>query len=153
MGLVWTKKLSVGNAVIDSEHRNLISMARDVRHEIHSGDSASRLQAVDMLGGWLRIHFANEEKIAQAIGFPFDRHRVRQQYLLKEFQRMRNELASRHGPWSDGAIKYFSRYLKNWVIDVHIVELDMRMKPALQAHDYDFLPGCEDGSASLRERD
>lgn len=143
MGLIWTKKLSVGNVFIDSEHRNLISMARDVRHEARRGDAASLLQAINMLEGWLRIHFANEERIAQTIGLSFDRHRVGQQYLLKEFQRMRNELTSRNAPWSGNAAERFSRHLKNWIIDVHILKLDMRMKPALQAHGYGFLPGCK----------
>lgn len=148
MGLVWTRRLSVGNAVIDSEHRNLISMTRDVRCEIRWGDAVSILQAIDLLESWLRIHFANEEKIAQAIRFPFDRHRKAQQRLLKEFQKMRKELAAKNAPWSDGAIKYFSRHMKNWIIDTHIVGWDMRMKSALQTHGYDFLPGCEDSVTS-----
>lgn len=147
MGLVWTKRLSVGNAVIDSEHRNLISMTRDVRHEIRWGDAVSVLRAFDMLESWLRVHFANEEKIAQAIRFPFDNHRSAQRRLLKEFRQMRKDLAAANVPWSNGAIKYFSRHMKNWIIDMHIVEWDMRMKPALQPLGYGFLPGGEDNAA------
>ncbi|MBI2287131.1 MAG: hemerythrin family protein [Nitrosomonadales bacterium] len=152
MQLIWTRKLSVGNAVIDSEHRNLISMARDVMHEIRNGDAASLLQAVDLLESWLHIHFANEERIARAVGFDFDRHDVGQQYLLKEFQRIRNELTAKNVLWSGGATKYFSRHLKNWLIDEHIIRLDMRMKPALQSFGYGFLPAGENSAARLAQK-
>lgn len=147
MGLIWTRRLSVGNAVIDSEHRNLISMARDVRHEIRWGDTASILQAFDLLESWLHTHFANEEKIAQAIRLPFDRHRNAQRHLLKKLRQMRKELSAGYAPWPDSAIRHFSRHMKNWIIDTHIAEWGMRMKPALLTHDYGFLPGCEDTAA------
>ena len=153
MELVWTNKLSVGNAIIDCEHRNLISMVRDVAHEIRARDIAALLQTFGLLENWLHAHFANEEKIALATEYPFEQHKVAQQYLLKEFRYMRAELVSKNGLWSDGAIKHFSRSLKNWMIDEHILKLDMRMKPALQAYGYDFLPGQEDSATGHARRE
>lgn len=140
MGLIWTNKLSVGNAIIDSEHRNLISMVKDVSHGIKARDGSTLSQAFKLLEHWLCVHFVNEEKIAQAVKFPFEQHKLAQQHSLKELQHMRNELAAKDGMWSDGAVNHFNRSLKNWMIDGHIIKLDMLMKPVLQNYDYNFWP-------------
>ncbi|MBI5438131.1 MAG: hypothetical protein HY936_04160 [Nitrosomonadales bacterium] len=141
MKLKWTKQLSVGNAVIDSEHKNLISIANNVRRAIKARDSSILSQELEHLEDWLYVHFANEEKIAQAVKFDFSQHKLAQQCWLKELWFLRNELIGKNGLWSDDAIEYFSLFLSDWLIDGHIISLDMPMKPALQAHGYNFLPG------------
>lgn len=145
MELVWTEKLSVGNAIIDSEHRNLIIMINVVSLGIKIRDGSALSQAFKLLEHWLRTHFANEEKIAQAVNFPFAQHKLAQQHSLKELQYMRDELEAKDGLWSDSAVEHFTCSLKNWMVDGHIVNLDMRMKPALQNYDYNFWPGRKDG--------
>ena len=141
MRLKWTKQLSVGNAVIDSEHKNLITIANDVRRAIRARDSAALPQELEHLENWLYVHFANEAKIAQAIKFDFSQHKLAQQCWLKELWFLRDELIGKHGLWSDDAIGYFSHFLSDWMIDAHIVSLDMPMKPVLQSYGYHFLPG------------
>lgn len=141
MKLAWSEHLSVGNSVIDSEHRNLISIVNDVVHAIGARDCQALAQAFEQLEDWLCIHFANEEHIARAIKFDFSKHSSAQQHLLKELQHMRSELIAKDGMWSDGAVDHFARSLKHWMIDGHITNLDMLMKPALQALGYEFWPG------------
>ncbi len=145
MKLAWTGDLSVGNAIIDAEHRNLICMANDVMHGIKTRNRAALPQAFRMLEHWLHTHFANEEKIAQAVKFPFEQHRLAQQHSLRELRYMLDELAAKGGIWSDSAANHFARSLKNWVIDEHIIKLDMPMKPMLQMYGYNFLPDGEYG--------
>lgn len=140
MRLEWIEELSVGNAVIDAEHRSLISMIGDVEQEICARNIPVLMGAFGLLENQLCVHFSNEEKIAQALGIPFDQHRRVQQYLLRELRYMRDELAAKNGLWSDSAIKHFSQSLGNWMIDEHILGLDMQMKPLLQTHPYDFKP-------------
>lgn len=144
MGLTWTEQLSVGNAVIDSDHKNLICIANNVRNAIKARDSIILPKAFARLEDWLCIHFANEERIAQAVNFDFSGHQQEQQYALRELQHLRDELVAKGGLWSDVAAEHFTDFLKNWLIDDHIVRLDMQMKPALQAYDYTFWPGCKD---------
>lgn len=139
MKLVWTEELSVGNAIIDAEHRNLINIANDVSHEIKARDSSALLRSFKLLEAWLYAHFVNEERIARAVSFSFEQHKLAQQHALKELQYMRNELASKGGVWSDSSVNHFTRSLKNWMINEHIIKLDMLMKPALQNYDYNFL--------------
>ena len=152
MGLVWTNKLSIGNAIIDAEHRNLIVMGNDIQREIKSRDCSALSQAFKLLENWLCVHFVNEEKIAQSIKFPFAQHKLAQQHSLKELQHMRNELAAKEGMWSDSAVAHFTRSLKNWMIDEHIFKLDMQMKPVLQNYDYNFWPDYGDGEAGHTAR-
>ena len=140
MGLAWTEQLSVGNAVLDSDHKNLISIVNNVRNAIRSRDSFILSEAFIRLEDSLCIHFGNEERISKAVNFDFSGHRQEQQYALRELQHLRDELVAKGGIWSDGATEHFTGFLKNWLIDDHILRLDMLMKPALQAKDYTFWP-------------
>ncbi|HEU0283298.1 MAG TPA: hypothetical protein VFQ99_05900, partial [Gallionella sp.] len=83
----------------------------------------------------------------------FSEHRQAQQYLLKELWYLRDELIAKNGLWSDGAAKHFIRFLEDWMIGGHIIGLDMRMKPALQAHDYSFRPGLGGGAGHTGKAD
>lgn len=140
MGLVWTNHLSVGNAIIDADHRNLIGMVNDVNLGIKTRDGSALLQAFKLLENWLCVHFVNEEKIAQAVKFPFAQHKMAQQHSLKELQYMKEEWVAKNGAWSEGSAKHIARSLRNWMIDEHIIKLDMLMKPILQNYDYNFWP-------------
>lgn len=138
MAIKWTKELSVGNEVIDSEHRNLIGMVNDVAHAIWKRDCAALEQAFEALEDRLQAHFVNEESIARTVGFVFSKHKPAQQYSLKELRHMRDELLTKNGTWSDGAADHFTNSLEKWMIDGHIIKLDMQMKPALLSRFYDF---------------
>ncbi|MFZ2301765.1 MAG: hemerythrin family protein [Gallionella sp.] len=144
MGLTWTEQLSVGNAVIDSDHKNLIAIVNDVMDAIRVRDCFVLSKAFVRFEDWLCVHFANEERIARAVNFDFFGHRQEQQYALRELQHLRDELVAKGGIWSDSAAEHFTGFLKNWLIDDHIVRLDMLMKPSLQTRDYTFWPGWVD---------
>lgn len=135
----WPKRLSVGNAVIDAEHRNLIFIISDIESLIKEKDGLALPQAFEQLERWLCIHFANENSIARSVNYDMTRHKLAQQKLQQEIRRLRDELLSKSSMWSEDEIRYYSAYLKNWLIE-HIIESDMLMKPVLQNLPYDFLP-------------
>lgn len=147
MELVWTKQLSVGNAVIDSDHKNLIALINGIERAIRAKDCSVMPQAFELLEGWLCVHFANEEKIARAVKFDFSKHRQAQQYSLKELQYLRNELVGKKSIWCESAIEHYAHFLRDWMTE-HITKLDMPMKPMLQALDYIFWPGYGRGGAN-----
>ena len=89
MAIQWIKELSVGNEIIDSEHRDLIGLVNDVAHAIWKRDCATLAQTLEILENRLHAHFVNEEKIARAAGFDFSGHKSAQQYSLKELRQMR----------------------------------------------------------------
>ena len=135
----WTDDLSVGNASIDADHKKLIVMVNGLETMIKARDSFALPQALEQLENHLYMHFLNEEKIAQAVNFPFDQNKLEHQYVLKEFQHMKGELIAKNGIWSDGAAEHYSHFLSDWITD-HVVKEDMLMKPVLQTYPYDFKP-------------
>ncbi|WP_435627840.1 bacteriohemerythrin [Candidatus Ferrigenium straubiae] len=139
MGLAWKKKLSVGNAVIDSEHRNLLGIIDNIESLINTGDCLALSQVFGQLEQWLCIHFANENHIARSVNYDFTQHKLAQQNLLKEARRLKEGMATKDGLWPEDEIKHYSAFLKYQLIE-HITKADMRMKSALQHLPYDFLP-------------
>lgn len=137
MALAWSNKLSVGNAIIDSEHRNLMVMINSIEATFKAGDRSALLQELEQVEYWLCAHFQNEERIASAVGFDFARNRLGHQNLLKEFHRMRDELNATQGMRLGKVAEQHYRRLCNWITD-HVIEEDMLMKPVLTAHEYNF---------------
>jgi len=147
MNLAWTKQLSVGNAVIDSDHKNLIALVNGVERVINARDHSVMPQAFEFLEGWLCVHFANEEKIARAVDLDFFKHRQAQQYSLKELQHLRDAMLAKEGVWCESTAKHYAHLLNAWMT-VHIIKIDMPMKPMLQTLDYKFWPDGREGKAN-----
>lgn len=143
MGSAWKNLWSVGNAIIDSEHRNLLEMAYNIESMIMTKGAERDIPAImrelEQFEYWLCDHFENEEEIALAADYDFAKNRLEHQNLLKEFQQMKDGLISNSNGLSENAAKRYSHFLDEWLV-VHIVEEDMLMKPVLQAHSYDFIP-------------
>jgi len=115
MDTAWTNELSIGNAVIDSEHQNLIVMIDRIESMIKARDVSSLSQELEQLEHSLCAHFVNEERLAEAVNFPFDKNKQEHLFVLKEFQRMKDELLAKKGAWTDSAAKDYSNFLSNWL--------------------------------------
>lgn len=137
MVLVWSNELSVGNAVIDSEHRHLIVMVNSLEATIKARDGSSLSQELEQIEYWLCAHFKNEKRIASAVGVDVAGIELVHRNLLKEFHRMKDELKAMSRIWSDRVAKQYYQHLSEWITG-HIVEKDMLMKPVLKAHEYNF---------------
>lgn len=139
MTLLWRKHLSVGNALLDNEHKNLIGMVNSIEYAIHKKDMDSLLKKIKLFKDDAGIHFANEARFAQALHSDFEQHEIAHQHLLKELQQTVDELDVRAGGWPDYVMDYYPQFLRDWLIE-HISGEDMKMKPVLQSHPYDFKP-------------
>lgn len=139
MDFSCTKQLSVGNRIIDSEHKKMFGMIDRIECLIKVSDGPALSGAFKLLEDYLCEYFSVEEFIAQAINFPFTQHKLAHQCLLDETQRIRNELAANNGMWSDTAAKHYSKLLRGHLIK-HIEEESLPMKVALEACFYDFKP-------------
>lgn len=139
MALIWTKQLSVGNGTLDSEHKNLIGMVNSIEFAISRRDSESLLQLLKQLKESVRDHFANEERIAEAINLPFDNHKLAHRHLQKELKSTRDELDTKGGMWPAYVMDHYPQFLREWLVE-HITKEDMQMKPVLLTYSYDFKP-------------
>lgn len=140
MELVWSKKMSVGNESIDLEHKLILDLVNEIEIVIRMKDSALFIRAIEKLEKITFRHFQNEENIAHAINYPFKEHHIEHQYILGEFQSIKNELAKNQSRWSESIAEHYYMFLSTWAVD-HVIEDDMKMKPFLEACPYDFKPG------------
>ncbi|NOU00711.1 MAG: hypothetical protein HOO95_03940 [Gallionella sp.] len=140
MELVWSKKLSVGNASLDAEHQQIIKLVNEVDRAIGAKNMARFSQTLKQLEEAAREHFLNEAKIARAIDYDFNQHNIEHHYILREMQLIETELDAQHGSWSASVAEHYFQFLSTWAID-HIDEDDMKMKALLVARPYHFKPG------------
>ncbi len=139
MEIAWDEKLSVGNATIDSDHKNLIVVVNSVQHAIASGDRVALSKSFELLETYMIVHFKNEERIAEKVNFPFAQNKREHLQLINEMNNMKNIIESINGKWPDHMMKMYSHYLSDWMID-HVMKEDMQLKPVLQTYPYDIKP-------------
>lgn len=148
MVLAWSEELSVGNAMIDSDHKKMFDLVNNIVHAIRTRDHYSTLpQAFEQLEYCLCAHFESEKKIAQAVRFAFCQNDLQHKYVLKALRLTRDAVAAmsaKNGMWSDEAAEHYSSFLSDWLIN-HVNNEDMLMKPILQTYPYNFNPDLEVG--------
>ena len=150
MCMLWNKQLSIGNTIVDSEHKHLISLInyveRAMKTAMDTRDGMPLQQAFDQLEDELCRHFRNEEKIARAVNLPFENHRQAQQHMLGDIRFLKAELMTKDCIWTDAALRHFSEFLEDLMTE-HITLSDMPIKSALQGYDYDYWPDLEKPAA------
>jgi len=139
MELTWSNQMSVGNETIDSEHKAILDLVKEISRVIREKDCALFSLALNQLEDVTRKHFEHEEKIAQAIHFPFEEHNLEHQYILGEFLIIKVELTNSQSGWSESVAEHYLEFLITWAID-HVMEDDMKMKPTLETYPYEFKP-------------
>jgi hemerythrin-like metal-binding protein len=139
MGLTWAAHLSVGNGLIDSDHKNMIVIVNSMEQAIGTKNREALSKASELLEHYMDIHILNEKKIADAIELPFEKNASDHLQLMSELNYMMNVLEDMYRAWPADAGKMYSSFLGGWMTD-HIIRTDMQMKLALQAYPYDFNP-------------
>lgn len=140
MSLVWREQLSVGNNVIDSDHKFLIEIINRVEQCMALKDRRALTAALDELVQYSLVHFGREEKIAAAAGYSQTPHlNESHQALLEKLNQVRGEFDAAGAEWSPEAAGHFTAFLRDWLID-HVIKEDLLMKPVLQKHSPSFDP-------------
>ena len=140
MSLVWREQLSVGNNVIDADHKYLIQLINQVERSLDIKNRNELAVALDCLSEYSHKHFALEEKIAYAAGYTQTPHlNQSHESLVKQLDQVKREIAEMGQEWSSAAAEHFTKLLRNWLID-HVIKEDLLMKPALQKHPPSFDP-------------
>lgn len=138
MCITWAEYLSVGNNLIDSDHKKLIVAINNVAHAIETRDRAALSREFRLLNDLMGAHFINERKIAKAVNFPFDASNLHHLQLIDEIRYMITKIDSLSSCWPDSVVKMYGRYLSDWILE-HIIKVDMKLKPVLKTHPYNFV--------------
>lgn len=125
----WKPEFSVGEPILDKDHRHLIELLNSLSD---LGSSRSNADTIDQLVQLYRIaskHFAREEAIMQAHGYSSDyvKHYADHQRLLNEINVMMFE--HQYGKTkNNGAI---TEWIHNWFYEHHTIH-DARLQRSLQ---------------------
>ena len=146
--MLFSKELSVGNRIIDSEHKKLHGIIDGIADLIMARDIATLHEAFELLENRLHAYFAVEENIAQAVNFDFAQHRLAHQHLLNEFRRIKHGLMAKNGIWTKFEKAGHINSMRKCLVR-HITEDGKQFKIVLGNYLYDFQPACAGGNAVL----
>lgn len=129
MPLVWREEMSVGDPMIDGDHKTLISIINTAETVINEGRGRRDLQKVlDRLCTYTREHFAREESLQRRIRYPFhEAHVLEHQKLVDKLNQIRSGSGSGAYDYEEALVRLVN-LLEDWLI-THVLSHDMRMKP------------------------
>lgn len=128
----WTEAMSMGVELIDSDHKALIDLINRLHRAVTGEAGEQSLQDVfDTLIAYTEIHFAREEKVMEACGFPgLDTHQDEHvEFTRRVYDIRENFEAGGESPVTEELLDY----LKGW-LNAHILIQDMAYKPYASGH-------------------
>ena len=126
----WNEKYSVNIREIDDQHKKLIGMVGQLHDAMRQGKGKQVLEEVlRNLIQYCRTHFATEERLMKANGYPgYETHKAKHDSLT-------NKVAEIYRQYQDGKVTIsleVMTFLENWV-DKHIMGADKQYGPFLNS--------------------
>lgn len=142
MPIVWRDLMSVGNDLIDQDHRYLICLVNSIELAAkHDEDTEALVSFVQQLVQYTHFHFEREESIQKHALYPqaAAHHHIHQEILLhlKQIELDATELNQHVKDMTlvDGereiVVGEIMQLLRVWVLD-HVLKEDKRMEPYLR---------------------
>lgn len=125
--VVWDESMSVGVAVLDAEHKQLLDLFNGL---LESGITPAAREELSALLGSLRdyvtVHFAREEALMERRRFPdLDAHLAAHRYFADEVEKLHRDF---EGDNTTMLRLDLILLLKEWFVE-HIQETDALYKP------------------------
>lgn len=143
MPIVWREQMSVGNHLIDMDHRLLISKINVLELALQApGEGLANLHfALDELGGYTVEHFDREERLQIATNYPkFGDHKRLHQGLVDRLQEIRAEILAIEDPTQLAQqAPRLSELLRDWLL-VHVLQEDMKLKTYFTKYPLNYAP-------------
>ena len=155
MTIYWTPQMSVGNAILDGDHRYMFALVNIVELCLNNPGARRHLRpAVEHLITYSREHFAREEKLQIRVRYAkYGEHRAEHQEIEEKLQSLWYRLFPDEGPGaaacvepgteagaappprdlSDQDIKELVELMRHWIVG-HVLKTDMRMRPLLSRY-------------------
>jgi hemerythrin len=124
----WSEKYSVNIREIDDQHKKLIGMVGKLHDAMRQGKGKQAVgEVLNNLVQYVRTHFAAEERLMKANGYPeYDAHKAKHDGLTLK-------VADIYREYQDGKVTIsleVMNFLENWV-DGHIMGTDKQYAPFL----------------------
>ncbi len=127
----WNEKLSVGVAIIDDEHKNLVGMLNKLYDAMQAKHSEEALgKVLDELVAYTASHFKHEEALFAKAGYPAAAEHE------KEHTDLTKQVLDVQKKYREGATATLStevlNFLRKWLL-THILGSDKKYGPHLNA--------------------
>ena len=96
MAIVWRSQMSVGNSIIDDQHRYLICLMNTIEMALRDNKNKDILKtAIDQLFEYTEYHFDQEERIQQRMKYPKAmEHKQEHQRILEDLKSIKHQIDS-----------------------------------------------------------
>lgn len=121
----WDDKYSVGNVLLDSQHKKLVFLINELHAAMKDGKGKDALQKVlDDLVLYTIEHFSTEEQMLLKISYPdYADHKKKHEELTKQAVNLQSSYKSGSTPLTLDVLQF----LRDWLI-VHIEGTDKKYK-------------------------
>lgn len=132
MSYTFTKELETGNALIDSEHKELINAINDLLAACSQGQGRAKVEGTaSFLLSYTKKHFADEEKLQIESGYPdYVNHKRYHTEFVKTVNALVNDL-KKDGPTIPLVAKV-NQAVAGWLIN-HIKREDVKIAAHIKA--------------------
>ena len=98
MPIIWRQQMSVGNTIIDDEHKYLFCLINTVELSLKTKEAADLLDvAMEQLVQYTADHFKREEMVQLKIKYPYyAQHKMEHQSLMETLEKIWGHLKERN---------------------------------------------------------
>ena len=130
----WNDRLSVGVAMIDTDHKHLISLVNQLHDAVRAGHAKEVLgKVLDELIGYTKSHFAREEVEMTRTNYPGAAAHIAEHHALAK-QVLEVQAQYKAGNQAVLSMQVMA-FLRDWLLK-HISGTDMKLGGWLQAKGY-----------------
>jgi hemerythrin len=130
--ITWTKKMSVGVAELDDDHKALLGLLNDLHDGIAAGHGTERLgRVLDGLTEYAGTHFAREEEFFAQTAYPAAAEHILEHRALTRLV-LDVQARYRKGKFDALSLETMS-FLKDWLRE-HVQGSDKEYTAHLNAH-------------------
>ncbi len=131
--LEWDEVYEIGVDFIDSEHKAILSVMREIQQAVLNGDLQACAELSDGLIDLASSHFAHEESYLAQVGFPrLDQHKIYHEELLNQAKRVK---AICEGAEETHSLEECFYALEKFLVD-DVINGDFDFRSYLEFHDY-----------------
>jgi hemerythrin len=132
MAVEWTENLAVGNATIDSQHKELFKRFNQLLDACQQRKGREKIgDVLTFLDDYVVFHFGEEEKLMARHAYPEgETHKAQHKLFIRQLNELRQTMQSR-GPSIDLLVTT-NQALVHWIV-MHIKDMDVRFGAFLKA--------------------
>ena len=135
MSIQWRQQMSVGNLILDMDHKYLISLINLVECAMRHPNEFDALEmAVNQLVNYAKEHFVREERIQLYLEYSYYLdHKLSHQKLLDRLEEIVTRILKfrESGECLKDSGADIANLLRDWLLN-HVLKEDMLMKPDLE---------------------